>query len=213
VQITSDFICPWCWIGHQTLIAGMRKAGLAAEDLRLSFLPYELNPGMPLEGRSRRAYRTQKFGSWARSQAMDAEVTLAGRHVGADFQYQRVLLTPNTRLAHRLMFWAQASARGVDAGALAEAIFRAYFSQGLDIGDAGVLVGIAVAQGLDGRAVRHLLDGDCGESEVLALERKAQLQGIRGVPSYSVAGHALSGAQPVDAFARLLAAAARPVTA
>ena len=107
VVVTSDFICPWCWIGHRNLKDGIAKAGLSADSVQVRFAPFELNPNMPREGQNRQTYRTGKFGSWARSQAMDAEVTMAGQRVGAEFNYDRVLVTPNTRLAHRLMFWAQ----------------------------------------------------------------------------------------------------------
>lgn len=208
VLVTSDFICPWCWIGHRNLKDGIAKAGLSADAVHVRFAPFELNPDMPREGRNRQTYRTRKFGSWARSQAMDAEVTMAGRRVGVEFNYDRVLVTPNTRLAHRLMFWAQSQGDAAKLEALPEAIFFAYFSQGRDIGTVDVLVEVAAAVGFDADAVRSFLKLNTGEREVVAKELQAQLDGVRSVPMIRIAGHAISGAQPPSVLAQALSSAA-----
>lgn len=208
VVVTSDFICPWCWIGHRNLKDGIAKAGLAADAVQVRFAPFELNPNMPREGQNRQTYRTRKFGSWARSQAMDAEVTMAGRRVGAEFNYDRVLVTPNTRLAHRLMFWAQSQGDAAKVEALPEAIFFAYFSLGRDIGTVDVLVEIAATIGFDADAVRAFLQLNAGEREVVAKELQAQIDGVHSVPMIRVAGQAISGAQPAAVLAQALSAAA-----
>jgi predicted DsbA family dithiol-disulfide isomerase len=208
VVITSDFICPWCWIGHRNLKDGIEMAGLSADAVQVRFAPFELNPNMPREGLNRQIYRTRKFGSWARSQAMDAEVTMAGRRVGAEFNYDRVLITPNTRLAHRLMFWAQSQGDSAKMEALPEAIFFAYFSQGRDIGTVDVLVEIVAAKGFDPDAVRAFLKLNAGEREVLAQEQQKQLDGVHSVPMICIAGHAISGAQPAAVLAHALSTAA-----
>ena len=204
VVVTSDFICPWCWIGHRNLKDGIAKAGLSADAVQVRFEPFELNPNMPKEGQNRQTYRTRKFGSWARSQAMDAEVTTAGRRVGAEFNYDRVLVTPNTRLAHRLMFWAQAKGDAAKLEALPEAIFFAYFSQGQDIGNVDVLLEVATAVGFDAEAVRAFLKLSTGEREVVAKELQAQLDGVHSVPMIRIAGNAISGAQPANLLAQAL---------
>ena len=97
IQVTYDFICPWCWIGHAHLKAALREANLAVAPA-IKYLPYELNPTMPKDGIDRKAYRSAKFGSWARSQAMDADVTLAGKRAGVEFNYDRVASRPTRGL-------------------------------------------------------------------------------------------------------------------
>lgn len=128
IEVNYDFICPWCWIGQRNLAAALADSGLA-HAVSIRYVPFELNPSMPVAGMDRRAYRSRKFGSWAHSQAMDAQVAAAGLTAGAHFDYSRVLLTPNTRLAHRLMQFAQDRDQPNTTAALYEAIYRAYFSK------------------------------------------------------------------------------------
>ncbi|CAE6860170.1 hypothetical protein R75461_07941 [Paraburkholderia nemoris] len=110
IEVNYDFICPWCWIGQRNLAAALDESGVGAS-VSIRHVPFELNPSMPVEGTDRRSYRTRKFGSWARSQSVDAQVAAAGLTAGAQFNYNRVLRTPNTRLAHRLMQFAQDETR------------------------------------------------------------------------------------------------------
>jgi len=210
--ITSDFICPWCWIGHRNLKRAIAKLGLEADDVTLQFAPFELNPDMPVGGQGRQTYRTRKIGNWARSQAMDAEVTMAGRNAGVEFNYERVLTTPNTRLAHRLMFWAAAQGDKLKLAELPDEIFSAYFSRGLDIGDAEVLVGLAALLGFDAEAARVYLTGTGGEREVAKQISDAARSGIRSVPNIKVGGEVqISGAQASAVFARAIEAAIEAV--
>jgi predicted DsbA family dithiol-disulfide isomerase len=194
IRVTQDFVCPWCWIGHQNLKTALESTAGTAVSLR--YAPYELNPGMPKEGVSRKEYRTTKFGSWARSQAMDAEVATAGKRAGIDFNYDRVAVTPNSRLAHRLMVLAQDTGTGEQVEALVEAIFAAYFSRGENIGTLDVLVALAVSAGFDAAGVRSFLEGDGGEDEVARAELDARQSGVTAVPSFSIGGHSVRGAQP-----------------
>jgi predicted DsbA family dithiol-disulfide isomerase len=156
IEITYDFICPWCWIGHRNL---KNALGREAEDVsaKLSYVPFELNPTMPRTGLDRREYRTAKFGSWSRSQAMDADVAGAGRKVGLEFNYDRIEVTPNTRRAHRLMAFAHRIGDERKTEALFESIFAAYFSRGENIGAPDVLVPLAEAIGFDAQQVRDFL--------------------------------------------------------
>lgn len=147
IQITSDFICPWCWIGHAHLKAAIKEVNLTGTAATIKYLPYELNPTMPKDGANRKEYRSAKFGSWARSQAMDADVTLAGKRAGLEFNYEHIEVTPNTRLAHRLMFFAQGKGDAANTEMLFEAVFAAYFSSGQDIGSADVLAKLAEGVG------------------------------------------------------------------
>jgi predicted DsbA family dithiol-disulfide isomerase len=197
IQITQDFICPWCWIGEQKL-----KDALVAKDatskVRLIFMPYELNPDIVEEGMDRKQYRSTKFGSWSRSQRMDAHVAEAGQAEGLSFNYEVVTRTPNTLAAHRLVWMVQKG--GGDATALVHAIFKAYFTEGRDIGDTNVLTEIAVSVGESEKAARCLFSSNEGVAEVRVMETVATATGVNSVPSVKVGFEVVSGAQPVQVF-------------
>jgi predicted DsbA family dithiol-disulfide isomerase len=207
VQIISDFICPWCWIGHRRLAEGIELANLPVRP-EVRYVPHEINPAMPLEGMSRRQYRSAKFGSWARSQAMDAEVALTGKGLGTEFNFDRVDLTPNTRLAHRLMLFANSRGGARNSEALLESLFAAYFADGRDIGSLDVLVTLAAATGLDPKEARDYLSGSEGEKEVVAASAQALSDGIRSLPIVRIDGTQVSGAQPATVLAQALRTAA-----
>ena len=150
----------------------------------------------------RKAYRSGKFGSWARSQAMDAQVTHAGKAVGLEFDYERVKKTPNTLAAHRLVWREQQAGR--DASPLVKAIFKAYFGEGRDIGDLAVLADIAAETGQDRAAIVDFLKADEGTAEVLKLEAQTKASGVRSVPSIQIADDVISGAQPIEIMIQIL---------
>ena len=203
IQITSDFICPWCWIGHRHLTRAINQSG-ARHAVAVAHQPFELNPEMPKAGVSRRSYRTAKFGSWERSQARDIEVETAGRRAGLDMQLSRIEVTPNTRIAHRLMAYANTLGDESRVEGLYEAIFAAYFARGEHIGTTDVLVSIGASVGLDAKAARTWLDADAGEAEVVANEMRADLDGIRAVPTVRIGNTLIQGAQPVPVFLNAL---------
>ena len=205
VTVTYDLICPWCWIAEHRLAEAIEAAGLAGA-VNVRFVPFELNPTMPVGGIDRKAYRSAKFGSWARSQALDAHVADAGRAAGLVFDHARIARTPNTRLAHRLVWFAQQRGSAV---ALVDALFAAYFRDGRDIGDADVLVEIAAGAGLAGDAVRAFLASGEGLDAVVALEEAAVRDGIASVPSTRIGSTVVSGAQPADVFRAALLDAQR----
>lgn len=206
IIITYDFICPWCWIGHANLEAAIERAGLG-ERVEILYQPFELNPRMPVEGVDRKEYRTRKFGSWARSQAMDADVALAGQRAGLEFNYERVRVTPNTRVAHRLMRYAAAQGDGQRTDRLFDVVMRAYFARGLDIGARDVLVDLAASVGYDRAQAGEYLGSSKGEAEVVAQALQAQADGIHSVPTIRIGRRRISGAQPTEVFARALQAA------
>ena len=212
IQVTYDFICPWCWISHEHLKSALKAADLAAPVV-IRYVPYELNPTMPKDGVNRNAYRSAKFGTWARSQVMDADVTLAGQRAGLAFNYDRVAITPNTRLAHRLMFFAQGKGVVDKTALLFETIFAAYFSEGQDIGAVDVLVKLAERTGFDAEAVRSFLVTSNGEREVAEAELQAQTAGVRSVPTIRIGDVPISGAQPPSVWVQLLHSAASDKTA
>jgi predicted DsbA family dithiol-disulfide isomerase len=192
IDVISDAICPWCWIGKRNLEAALgelRDEGLA---FAVRWRPYQLNPDMPAEGVERAAYRAAKFGSLERSRQLDARLVEAGKGVGLDFRFDRMLRTPNTIAAHRVIRFAEPA--GLQ-DAVVEALFRAYFHEGRDIGDAAVLAEVASAAGLDG--VAAMLAGEEGRAEVVAEDMAARRAGLDGVPSFIMDRHLLfSGAMP-----------------
>jgi predicted DsbA family dithiol-disulfide isomerase len=203
ISVNYDFICPWCWIGHLNLASGIRAANLPVP-VSIEYVPFELNPTMPVDGMDRREYRTAKFGSWVRSQGMDAQVAATGLAAGAQLNYDRVSRTPNTRLAHQLVQYALSVGDARKTEALYESIFAAYFSEGRDIGSLGTLVEIAAKAGFDAAAAEEYLLQNRGLAAVLAAQRLAQQQGVRSVPTVFIAGEAISGAQPPAVFANAL---------
>lgn len=197
VDVTSDVICPWCYVGKRRL--GKAIAALdGKQQVRVRWHPFQLNPQMPKGGMDRKEYRSAKFGSWERSLALDAQVAEAGRGEGITFAHHKMMRTPNTFDAHRLI--RLADAEGVQ-DAVVEAIFRAYFTEGQDISDVAVLLGVVAGAGLDrGRAESLLAD----EADIEAMRREeaeAQRRGVSGVPFYVINSTlALSGAREPDAF-------------
>lgn len=205
LEIVSDTICPWCFVGKRQLEAarGLLPAGLS---VTARWRPFLLNPEMPTAGVDRRAYRTAKFGSWQRSQELDAQVAAAGASVGLAFRHDRMARTPNTIGSHRLIRLAGQEAR---QDAVVEGLFTAYFVDGRDIGDAEVLADIARACGLDAERVTAMLRSDEGAAEVLAEVEAAQRQGVRSVPTFRHAGETLfSGAIRAPLMADAIVAAA-----
>lgn len=201
IAIHSDVICPWCWIGKRRLEQAL--AAFPTGVVTVSWHPYQLNPAMPPTGMPRAEYRRRKFGSAEYAQALDARVTAVAAEVGLAFDLAGQERTPNTVLAHRLIWWA---GRTGHQDAVVEAIFSAYFSAGCDVGDPEVLVRVAAGVGLDRLAAATFLASQDGHAEVLAEDQAIRLQGVSGVPLFIINGaERISGAQPVPVFAAALA--------
>ena len=204
IDIVSDAICPWCYVGKRHLESAL--AMLAADELHFSvhWNPCQLNPDMPKQGVERAAYRAAKFGSAERAREIDARVAGAAEAAGLAFRQDLMLRTPNTIDAHRLIWFA-----GRDDGpkqhrqdATMEAVFRAYFIQGRDIGDPEVLADCAAEAGLDRATVLSFLGTDLADAEMRAADRAAREAGVNGVPSFFLDGYSLfSGAMPAAQMA------------
>ncbi len=202
IDIVSDAICPWCYIGKRQLERAL--AALAQEGLHFSvhWNPFQLNPDMPKEGRDRIAYRAQKFGSAERARELDERVAGAAANVGLSLRQDLMLRTPNTLDAHRLIWLA---GREGMQDAVMEAVFAAYFTHGRDIGDREVLADCAAEGGMDRAAVADFLAGEVAAQEMLAADRAAREAGVNGVPSFFLDGYGLySGAMPAEAMAEAL---------
>lgn len=195
IDVISDVICPWCFIGKRRL---EKALGLLGQPVSVRWHPFQLNPDMPSEGIDRKSYRIKKFGSWERSQELDAQVATAGQGEGIVFNFDRMTNTPNTIDAHRVIWLA--GERGLQ-DAVVEALFQAYFTDGRDLSDRTTLTAIAVSAGLDQAEVDDLLTGDTGLDIVRAREQEARRLGVSGVPFFVVNGRlSLSGAQPPELF-------------
>ena len=202
LSIVSDAICPWCYVGKRRLEKAVASLGKAA-DVRVVWRPFQLNPDMPKEGIERSLYRTRKFGSLERSRQLDAQVSAAAASEGLTFRYDLIHRTPNTFDAHRLIWLA--GEKGPLQDALMEAIFRAYFVEGRDIGNREVLAELAPAGGIDAAEARAFLEGTRGTPEVTRDEAVARRAGLSGVPAFVAQGHLLfSGAQPSEVIAPVL---------
>ena len=202
IDIVSDAVCPWCYIGKRQLERALTT--LAQEGLHFSvhWNPFQLNPDMPKEGRDRAAYRAQKFGSAERVREMDERVTGAAANVGLPFRLDLIQRTPNTLDAHRLIWLA---GREGMQDAVMEAVFIAYFTEGRDIGDRDVLAECAALGGMDRALVADFLGGEVAAQEMLAADRAAREAGVNGVPSFFLDGYGLySGAMPAETMAEAL---------
>lgn len=192
LDVISDVICPWCWIGKAHLDAALDALSRDGLAFRLRWRPFQLNPDMPEDGVERDAYRAAKFGSLERSRELDAQVAEVGRAVGLGFRHDLMKRTPNTIAAHRVIRAAEEA--GIQH-AVVDALFRAYFQDGRDIGNAATLDDIAAAAGLPGIAA--MLAGEEHRESVLAEDMAARRGGISGVPSFLMDRHLLfSGAMP-----------------
>jgi predicted DsbA family dithiol-disulfide isomerase len=173
--------------------------------VEITWSAFELNPEMPQEGMDRYQYRSKKFGSWDHSQSRDAQVAEAGASAGITFRHHLIARTPNTFNAHRLIWLAQEE--GVQ-DAVVESLFRAYFTQGQDVGDINVLVGIANQSGIAKDRARAFIESTDGTDVVQRDAQMAIACGISAVPTFIFDGHVLfSGAlKPAMMAERLLAA-------
>ena len=203
IDIVSDVICPWCYIGKRQLeraLPMLREQGLEFE---IAWHPFQLNPDMPAEGADRREYRIAKFGSLEKSLALDARITETAAGLGLDFHLDRLTRTPNTVAAHRAIWLA--GQHGVQ-DAVVEALFEAYFRHGADLNDTALLSDIAAGVGLDRAALDAMYAGDAGLDVVQQGDIAARQGGISGVPSFMMGGYLLfSGAVPAEQMAQAFA--------
>tara|TARA_R110002073_G_scaffold80260_9_gene193463 strand:+ start:11897 stop:12538 length:642 start_codon:yes stop_codon:yes gene_type:complete len=197
VDVVSDVICPWCYIGKRRL-----EKAIAALDgqraVQVHWHPFQLNPTMPKAGISRKEYRTRKFGSWERSMELDAQVIAAGESEGIHFAFDKSETTPNTVDAHRLIWLAD---QNDCQDAVVEALFRAYFSEGQDIGNRQTLIDVAAEAGLDRQAADTMLNSDDGMEAISNGSKLSQRHGVTGVPFFIIGQKiTLSGAQQAETF-------------
>lgn len=194
INIISDPICPWCYIGKTRFDRALEAN--PTHSFEIEWHPFQLNPTMPAEGMDRREYLETKF--WGQDGAMKvySQIDQTAREMGLDLNFAGIKRTPNTINAHRLTLWA-----GVEGkqNAVVDRLFKAYFKEGRDISEHSVLVRIAAAAGMDGDVLRTLLAGDTDKDTIKTRDTKSRQSGIQGVPAFIVDNHyVVSGAQPVE---------------
>lgn len=197
VEVISDVICPWCYIGKRRLEKAKTLWTTPCE-IEVRWSPFQLNPGMPRGGIDRKEYRTRKFGSWEKSLELDVQVMRAAEAEGLTFSLERIERTPNTHDGHRLIWLA--GILGIQ-DRVVETLFRAYFTEARDISNRAGLVEIAEEAGIERRHAEELLDGDDGIAEIRESEERARRLGVSGVPHFIVNERiAMSGAHPPEDF-------------
>jgi predicted DsbA family dithiol-disulfide isomerase len=200
IDIVSDTVCPWCFIGKRRL--GRALALRPDVPVQVFWRPYRLDPTIPREGVDRKAYLKAKFGDTPRSAAMGDAIRSEGAGEGIDFAFDKIAKTPNTLDSHRLIRWAFGA--GVQ-DALVERLFTAYFIEGRDIGDAGVLADVAGEAGMDAKLIADLLSQDADLAEVEREAGMANEMGITGVPTFIFDGKfAISGAREPEILVRII---------
>ena len=191
LDIFSDTICPWCFIGKRRLERALAER--PDIDVSICWRAFQLNPEMPAEGMDRQTYLATKFGGAENAARVYDMVTRNGAEENLPFAFERIGRTPNTLASHQLLAWAAIQG---NQGPLVERLFRLYFFDGADIGDADVLVQAAAAEGFDpAGAHAAIADADL-RARVQDEDQQAREAGLQGVPTFIVnGGYALSGAQ------------------
>ena len=201
IDVVSDVVCPWCFVGKRRLEAALKRDGEA----QVRWRPFQLDAAIPPEGLDRQTYMRAKFGNGGRLADAHARLKALGAEADIAFDFEAIHRSPNTFDAHRLIRFADEA--GV-ADFVVERLFRDYFERGRDIGDREVLVEIAREAGLDPALVRERLASPDGAEEVRREIEAAQRLGVSGVPYFIFASKfALSGAQSEEVFAQALAKA------
>lgn len=193
IDIYSDIVCPWCYVGKRRL---ERALTLVGSEVQVTWRPFQLNPTMLSDGMDRTAYLKAKFGSVEAFGRMEEQLLAAGADEQIPFAFEKIQRTPNTFAAHRLVWYAEQ--QGTQDNVV-EALFRAYFLEGKHIGDVTTLTHVAAEAGLDRTETEEFLESEKGVVEVKAEEAVGRRLGIRGVPYFVINGAvAISGAQPPD---------------
>lgn len=199
IDLVSDFVCPWCFLGKVRLDRALAELRVSRPDLdvRVNWLPFFLNPDTPAAGEPYREFLEAKFGGPIKAEAVLDKVRAVAADDGLVYAFERIQTRPNTLAAHRLMYRAQAQGQKPERiQALGHALFAAHFQEGRDIGDLDTLADIATACGERREAVREWLAGRGEVDKVKRMAEGVRRQGVEGVPFFILNRKmALSGAQ------------------
>jgi predicted DsbA family dithiol-disulfide isomerase len=201
IEIYSDVVCPWCYVGKRRLEQALARLNGAIKT-HITWRPFQLNPTMPKDGMDRTEYLKAKFGSLDAFRRLGEHVLDAGAAEQISFAFEKIARTPNTFLAHRMIWHAE---REGLQDAVVQSLFRGYFEEGADVGSPTTLVRLAERAGLNRNDTERVLQSDEGVAEVKAEEAAGHRLGIRGVPYFVLnRTFGISGAQPSDTFASAL---------
>ncbi|MBI2812435.1 MAG: DsbA family oxidoreductase [Candidatus Melainabacteria bacterium] len=204
LDIYSDVICPWCYVGKARLDEALKTIGTSL-NIKATWKPFELNPTMPSEGADRKEYMLKKFGT-ADISGMQTRLSTAGAENGVKFNFANIMRVPNTFNAHRLIWFAEKQGRQHE---LSEVLFRKYFFDGKDLGDIDNLISAAEEAGLNPASTQQFLNSTEGVEEVRKEEQEGREMGISAVPTFIVNGEIVaSGAIPPSELVSLIEAAA-----
>ena len=200
LDIISDPICPWCYIGKTLLDRALEAE--PEHPFEIEWHPFQLNPDMPLEGMDRRAYLEGKFGGKEQAVKVYGQIDQHARDVGLELDLGAIKRTPNTLNAHRLIHWAGIEQR---QSMVMSALFRAYFKEGRDIGEVEVLADLADTCGMDAALVQRLLATDEDLEGIREKDAGFRKMGVNSVPTFIIAGqHAVPGAQSVEVWRNVI---------
>ena len=200
LDIISDPICPWCYIGKTLLDQALAQR--PDHPFQIEWHPFQLNPDMPPDGMDRRAYLEGKFGGKEGAIRAYAPVVERAEQAGLKIDFAAIKRTPNTINAHRLLHWAGIEER---QDAMAMALFAAYFDEGRDIGDSEILADIADSLEMDGAVIQRLLETTADIADLRARDAKFREMGVTGVPTFIVGGQqAVPGCQPAELWLQVI---------
>ena len=201
LDIISDPICPWCYIGKARLDQAIAETGL--DPFEVSWRIFQLNPTMPPEGMDRQAYLAAKFGGKEGAERVYSHVRRTAAETGLELKFDAIKRTPNTFDAHRLIRWAATSG---NQSAVVQQLFHRYFENGEDISDHETLLDVACAAGMERALVARLLAGDADRDILTEEEAAARRMGVGGVPCFVIDGrYVLRGAQDVETWKGVIA--------
>ena len=203
IDIVSDVMCPWCYIGKKRLEQAIEKLPEGIEvDIR--WRPYQLDPTLPKEGKDREQYLSEKFGGSQQAKQIYANIVDAGREENIPFDFEAIAVSPNTLDAHRIIRWAASEAPGVQ-DRLVDLLFKAFFIEGKNIGDNDVLLNAAEQAGMDRAITESLL---VGQADCLEVEQEIEIarkMGVTGVPCFILDNkYAVMGAQAADVLSNAI---------
>jgi predicted DsbA family dithiol-disulfide isomerase len=200
IDVISDTICPWCFIGKRRLEQALSLRPQMTFEVR--WRPFQLDPSTPPEGVDRLEHLTRKFGSLDKLKPVQETLEQLGRDLGIPFAFDRITRTPNTLNSHRLIRWSHSLGLQDE---MVEGLFRAYFVEGQDIGNTAVLARIGDAIGMDGELVEELLNSDADIESVTQQDSMARKFGVQGVPSFLIGGRSLiMGAEDPQTLADMI---------
>ena len=201
LDIISDPICPWCYIGKTKLDRALEKH--PEHDFILEWHPFQLNPSMPSEGMDRREYLEAKFGGKERAVEVYSDIANAAEAAGLEINFKGIKRTPSTLNAHRLLHWAALEGK---QNAVVDRLFKAYFREGHDISSHDILTNIATSVGMQADVTRHLLMSSADEKDIQDRDAAARERGVSGVPCFVIGNHyVIQGAQDTELWERVIA--------